>query len=58
MTVGTAEALVWFAQRELAAMAAKLIEAADPPICEPRVPEFVSPVPTAREDVATVAKFP
>lgn len=53
-TVGTAETPVAFAQRELAAIAAKLMEAFAPPTCAPRVPELVRPVPTAREEVATL----
>ena len=53
ITVGTAEALVWLAQRELAAMEAKEIEAAAPPICAPSVPELVRPVPTESVVVAT-----
>ena len=58
MAVGTAEAPVAFAQSELAAIAAKLMEAFAPPTCAPRVPELVRPVPTAREDVATDCTAP
>ena len=53
MAVGTADAPVPFTQREFAAMAAKLIEEADPPTWAPSVPELVRPVPTASEEVAT-----
>jgi predicted transcriptional regulator len=53
IAVGTAEPPVAFAQSEFAAIAAKLIEEFVPPICAPRVPEVVKPVPTAREEVAT-----
>ena len=56
--VGTAEFPVAFAQSELAAIAAKLMEAFAPPTCAPRVPELVRPVPTAREEVATDCTAP
>lgn len=53
MFVGTADAPVMFAHSELALMAAKLMVEAVPPTCEPRVPEDVNPVLTARVEVAT-----
>jgi hypothetical protein len=53
MVVGTAEPPVKFAQREFAAIAAKLIEELVPPTCEPSVPELVRPVPTETEEVPT-----